>query len=268
MIHTMSMEINCRKIGMSMDLDSNHLCDAGIIDCCHAGKPCEPEVCNVLARVLQEGDVAVDGGANVGFLTLMMARLVGPTGRVYAFEPGGNNLPKIAANLKLNKIENVEVIDKPLMANASESVFLYEVDHPGYNSIWRDDSKELITKRVVTPTTLDLEFQRMPKAPALIKLDIEGAEMAALEGARMLLLTKPVVIAEMNEAAFDRAGVSFADLRGFMQERGYDAFMLDEDGNLPAFIPRKTEIAPLRLNVNVMFSTIEQVEKFWPQVLI
>ena len=262
------MQIAGRDVQMSMDLDPSNPCDVGIIDCCHAHKPIEPEVCNVMARVLQPGDAAVDGGANVGFLTLMMSRLVGETGHVYAFEPGGNNLPKLAANLKLNDIDNVTVIDKPLAAVANVVTALHEHDHPGYNSLWPDLSKEVTAKRAVTATTLDMQLLGRP-APALIKLDIEGAELSALQGAgTWLIWQKPIIIAEMNEAAFARAGVTLEEFRQFLFDLGYHAFGLYEDGNLPCFIPHKVKIAPTKLNANVMFTQIEKVEKYWPEVRI
>lgn len=268
MIHAMTLKIANRDVEIKLDLDPANLCDIGIIDCCHAGKPCEPEVCNVLARVLKEGDCAVDGGANVGFFTVLMARLVGPTGHVYAFEPGGNNLPKLAANIKLNGLENVSVIDKPLAGRSKQTVTLHEHDHPGYNSLWPDLSKEIVVERVVQTTTLEMELLGRV-APTVIKLDIEGAELSALKGAGTLLTwQKPMIIAEMNEAAFGRAGVTFEDLRDFLHERGYDAFGLYEDGNLPCFIPRQVKIVPMRLNVNVLFSTVETVATYWPEVLI
>lgn len=268
MIHNITLQIAGRDVEINMDLDLTHPCDVGIMDCCHAGKPCEPEVCNVLARVLQPGDCAVDGGANVGFFTVLMSRLVGPTGHVYAFEPGGNNLPKLAANIALNKLDNVTVIDKPLAARSGETVTLYEHDHPGYNSLWPDLSKKVTIERAVLTTTLEMELLGRV-APTVIKLDIEGAELSALKGTGTLLnWQKPMIIAELNEAAFSRAGVTFDDLRDFLGERGYDAFGLYENGNLPCFIPRQVKIVPLRLNVNVLFSTVETVSKYWPEVLI
>jgi FkbM family methyltransferase len=265
-IHNINMSCADRLISMTMNLDPANPCDAGIMDCCLHNKPCEPEVCNVLARVLKEGDCAVDGGANVGFFSILMSRLVGPTGHVYAFEPGGNNLPKLAANLKLNAIENVEVIDKPLAARPGEIATLHEHDHPGYNSIWPDLAKDTTAKRTVETITLfSACWERHPK---LIKLDVEGSELAALQGGAALLGQKPMIIAEMNEATFDRAGVSFDEFRWFLFQRGYDAFGLFEDGNLPCFIPSKVKIAPSRLNVNVLFTQIEKVEKYWPEVML
>lgn len=268
MIHTLAISIARRTVNMAMDLDPSNRCDAGILDCMIAEKTIEPEVCNVLARVLKEGDCAVDGGANVGFLTVLMSKLVGETGHVYAFEPGGNNLPKLAANLKLNKCENVSVIDKPLWHKAGEAVQVSEHDHPGYNSVWPDLSKRVTAVRTVTSTTLEMTLLGR-LAPVLIKLDIEGAELFALKGAGTLLTwQKPIIISELNEAAFDRASVTIEELRSFMTERGYNAFMLFEDGNLPSYIPRKSKIITTKMNANVMFSTIEKVQSLWPEVFV
>lgn len=268
MIHALNMTIAGRQVEMAMDLDPSNRCDAGIIDCCQHSKPCEPEVCNVLARVLEEGDCAVDGGANVGFLTILMSKLVGPTGHVYAFEPGGNNLPKLAANIALNKVENVSVIDKPLSDRSGAVVTLHEHDHPGYNSLWPDLSKEVTAKRSVTTTTLEKELLGRP-APMLIKLDIEGAELEALKGAGTLLKwQQPLVIAELNEAALDRAGATVGELRSFMSAYAYDTFALFEDGNLPCFIPRTTKIVTTKMNANVLFAPIEKVVSLWPEIFI
>lgn len=266
MIAATTLRIFNRDIAFSIDLDTSNICDASILEQMEMGKPCEPELCNVFARALREGDCAVDGGANVGFLTLVMSRLVGPSGHIYAFEPGSNNLPKLRRNLALNGCENVELIDRPLWSKARYMVQLNEHDHGGYNSFWADLSKQVVDVRTVETTTLDTICLDRP--PKLIKLDIEGAELAALEGARILLQTKPYIIVEMNEASFDRAGVSLESLREFLSERGYSAFMLFYDGNLPALIPPKTKIAPMRLNANVMFSTIDAVETLWPEVYV
>lgn len=270
MIYNINLSIWKRQVSMALDLDPSNRCDAGITNCASYGKPIEPEVCNVLARVLQPGDCAVDGGANVGFLTILMARLVGETGHVYSFEPGGNNLPKLAANIALNKLSdlNVTVIDKPLAAESGKVVTLHEHDHPGYNSLWPDLSKETTAKRSVTTTTLEMTLLGRP-APAVIKLDIEGSELAALKGTGTLLYwQKPVIIAELNEAAFDRAGVTIEHLRAFLADQSYEAFALYEDGNLPCFIPRKTQIATTKMNANVMFTTIDKVQTLWPEVFV
>ncbi len=160
------------------------------------------------------------------------------------------------------------MIDKPLSDRSGETLTLFEHDHPGYNSRWPDLSKDVTAERKVLSTTLEMELLGRV-APALIKLDIEGAELSALQGAGTLLTwQKPIIIAEMNEAALDRAGVSIEEFRWFLFERGYDAFGLYEDGNLPCFIPHKVKLAPTKLNANVMFTQIDKVEKYWPEVRI
>jgi FkbM family methyltransferase len=75
-------------------------------------------------RLLGEGDTVYDVGANVGIHTLLFSRLVGPKGKVYAFEPFPQNLDRLRANLDLNKIENVEVIASAVSRRSSRERFL------------------------------------------------------------------------------------------------------------------------------------------------
>src|SRR5579864_4256644 len=63
----------------------------------------EPEVVHVMRRAIRPGDFVIDGGANIGFMTLIMSRLVGEQGHVEAFEPATVNFKKLRKNLELNK---------------------------------------------------------------------------------------------------------------------------------------------------------------------
>ena len=111
-------------------------------------------------------------------------------------------------------------------------------------------------------TTLDTECQHAD----LIKLDIEGSELRALRGGRNLLRQFPVIIAEMNEVALERAGTSFAELRKML--RGYSCWGLSETGHCPIWISPNIEMAACKPNTNVMFATISQVEQMWPKVFV
>src|SRR5690606_34921798 len=67
----------------------------------------EPVVVSIMRRVLRPGDTFIDGGANLGILTLIGSRLVGPSGRVYAFEPQAAAAERVRAHLTMNGITNV-----------------------------------------------------------------------------------------------------------------------------------------------------------------
>lgn len=249
-----------RAIDFKMDLDENCLMEHAVLHYAKQGMPCEPETCFVLLRALKEGDCAVDGGANIGFFTLLMSKLVGDTGQVLAFEPGENNLERLIRNLNLNRCVNVKVVPKPLWASKTNvNLFCYE--DGGANSLWPRDGVDRGNE--MAATTLDLECLHPPK---LIKLDIEGAEVRALRGARATLKNHPVIITEMNEKALERAGTSFEELRQTL--RGYDCFLLSQTGHFPTYVPRSVEMVAARENTNVMFSTLVRLPELWPEARV
>lgn len=249
-----------RAADFCMDLDTNCPTDYAVMHYVKQGVPCEPESCFVMLRVLQEGDTAVDGGANIGFFTLLMSKLVGLTGHVLAFEPDKRNLAKLRANLALNKCENVRVIDKALWSSASERQ-LFQYADAGSSSLWAYNGSD--KSNTVQATTLDLEFEN---PPALVKLDIEGGELRALRGAWTMLKFQPVIVTEMNEEALERAGTSFAELRQHLKQ--FDCFALSDTGHFPTYIPPSVKMVAARQNTNVMFSTLARVQQHWPEAQV
>jgi FkbM family methyltransferase len=146
----------------------------------------ESEKAQLLARHVKPGGTFYDVGANVGFYTLLVSRLVGPTGRVISFEPSPRNLGFLRHHLSLNSAANVEVLD--LAVSDSEGVAQFSVDG--------DPKKSQITAAgdiTVQTTTLDRLMGELP-FPDLIEMDIEGAEYAALRGAEQLLRKSNPVI--------------------------------------------------------------------------
>ena len=90
----------------------------------HAG--CfEPFQTELVVNEVRPGDVAIDLGAHIGYYTLLLARLVGPTGRVLAFEPDPDNFALLSRNVEMNGYANVELF------NAAAS------DRPGRSPLFR-----------------------------------------------------------------------------------------------------------------------------------
>ena len=224
---------------------------------------CEREVTHLLHRVIQTGDVVVDGGANVGFFTLLMSQLVGKTGLVFACEPAPINISKLQHNLVNNAAHNVRVVKSPLYSKIAPMT-LHLAPHSGFNSLTA--SSETVGRFATVTTTIDdmLDGQ----VPKLIKLDVEGAELHALEGGCTTLTKCPYVVIEMNEGALHRFGASYASVRKYMELHGYDMFILQIDGRFPLQVPRYTELVSERENLMVLFSTPEHVAKAWPVLVM
>lgn len=222
---------------------------------------CEPEVACAMVRCVRPGDFVIDGGANVGVFTLILSQLVGENGMVLAVEPGQNNIWKLEENIRLNKAKNIDIERQPLWGKR-QTVKLHMGAHSGFNALARND--ESVAAVSMEATTLDF----VETVPRFIKLDIEGAEEAALRGASRFLREQacPFIVCEINEKAMERLGSSQEKLRRYMREQGYSPFLLHENGSLPTYVPLRTEIKTTRENVNILFSTFDMVGACWPEV--
>lgn len=258
---------------MRFDLDPARMTERVIGNFLAQGRLYEPDVAAVLVRAIQPGDTVLDVGANIGIFSVLASRLVGPDGCVVGFEPGPDNLERLAANLALNGVTNVTVVDKPASDRIEDVTFHLNSDNAGEHSLWNPaknptsaKSRENPRSIVTHTTTIDAEVARLSLAPPrLIKIDTEGAEHRVLAGAGALLreFEIPYVVAELNEFALTEMGSSQAELRGFMADLGYDTFLLYQDGLLPKLVPRATRIdSPFVLNV--LFSTPDDVAALWP----
>ena len=182
----------------------------------------EIPVQEALRRLLGEGDVFYDVGANVGFFTLIAARLVGPSGHVYAFEPVGESAAAVRANASLNGFGNVTVLESAVAA-ASGRERLVVVDDLSWSRLERSRQHPLATDTVeVKVVALDELVERGDlRPPALVKIDVEGAELSVIEGMRRTLERhRPAVVCELHDtgaevaAAFAELGYEVTNLEG------------------------------------------------------
>ncbi|MGV3577927.1 FkbM family methyltransferase [Brevundimonas sp.] len=159
----------------------------------------EPEL-RELQRLLSPGDVFIDVGANVGLYALKAARLVGPTGRVLALEPGAEAYGHLTSNLALNAYGWAEAL-KVAASNAAGEAVLHHVplgnDPQAFSLIANARAEDGETVETVT---LDGLIDRCGLTRVdLIKIDVEGAEPLVVAGAReMLARFRPAVIFECN----------------------------------------------------------------------
>jgi FkbM family methyltransferase len=159
----------------------------------------EPEIQELLAAHVHRGAVVWDIGANVGFYTVIASRLVGD-GRVVAFEPSPASCAAIEHNLELNGMTNVDIARVAISDNVGTAMLNVFGGSTGSRLAGEEDSSLAPLDRIEVPvSTLDAQLEVYP-APTLIKMDVEGAEAAALRGAaRLLSECKPTLICELHE---------------------------------------------------------------------
>lgn len=161
----------------------------------------ESSVQEALVRHSQRGGVVYDVGANLGFFSMLAARLVGPDGRVYAFEPAPENAEAIGRNAELNLLGNITVIPKAVSARAG-TARLQIVDDQSWSRL-EEYGEHPGTERVleVETVTIDalVDAGELPP-PALVKIDVEGAELGVLEGMGSTIERhRPVIVCELHD---------------------------------------------------------------------
>jgi FkbM family methyltransferase len=139
-------------------------------------------------RTVAEGSVVYDIGANVGFYTLLASVLVGPKGKVFAFEPVPRNLRYLKQHLRINGIKNVSVIE----AAVADRDGMAQFDTGPNASMGHLAADGSLTVRTLTLDGMVAKGELPP--PDYLKIDVEGAELLVLSGAAFLLEnTRPTV---------------------------------------------------------------------------
>jgi FkbM family methyltransferase len=205
-----------------------------------------PSLAPILEAFLESGSTFVDVGANVGIYTAWASRCVGGSGRVFAFEPVPATRGYLEHVVAINALANVRVVPKALGAGPG-SVSLWVVPHAsGLTSAIAPADASSAQHFSVPMSTLDNELCTAGGSPpALVKIDVEGYEMAVLRGAVRTLAAGdgPAVVFETQHDLFVRAGERFADLPGWFEDRfGYRLFALLPSGLQP--IARGTPAPP------------------------
>jgi FkbM family methyltransferase len=264
---------DCGQLRFQMTLDPADPTEKMMLDYHDGGGFYEPEISHLMLNVLKHGDVVVDVGANCGYFALLAGTLVGESGRVVAIEPAAECLARLRANVALNGLTNVEVLDRVASNHAGETRFYLNSDNSGGHALWNpgewpsnQKSREHPISTAKLATALDAEWKKrgLP-LPKLIKTDTEGAEQFVLEGARELLsgCKVPFVVAELHEFGLGKLGCTQASLRGLMESLGYATFGLYFSGAMPKFVPSGVQIRSQFL-INILFSTPRAIAEYWP----
>ena len=189
----------------------------------------EPHVAALIHNELEAGDVFYDIGANAGYFTLVAARAVGPEGKVIAFDPNPLNVQTVNEQIRLNDLQTICTVE-PLAVSDKSGSFHFVVTAVNANAHLQEvgaphvgDEGQIIEVRSVT---LD-EFVGDHPFPVLIKMDVEGAEVAVLRGSQKLLSgpNAPRFLVSTHSDELDREskeilrqnGYTFRNLEGFEQ---------------------------------------------------
>lgn len=192
----------------------------------------------ILARHLYADAVFVDVGAHQGEFTVFAASLVGESGKVIAFEPVSRNRDLLCKNVTANSFSNVTIL--PFALGVNEGIMpIYDrsgkfddgTNHTGLSTLFpsrqRDHLIEYVHVKNLDDVVKDLNLAKID----FMKIDVEGSELAVLQGAIGVLQTsRPKLVFELNQATCQAAGYTSQDLLAWLQTFGYNFAIIAENG--------------------------------------
>jgi FkbM family methyltransferase len=184
----------------------------------------------VLDRLIAPGMTCLDVGANIGDVTLYMARLLNTSGHVFAFEPVPHVYERISKHvIRSGLSERVSVLPIALSNQNGRADIAFasqEVENQGMASLVNRSNNVVDSLTEIQTATLD-SFAKANQLPRIgfIKIDIQGAELLFLEGASQTIEeSRPVIAIEVSPEDLAKAGHSPPDIFAYFAKRGYRAF--------------------------------------------
>ena len=197
---------------------------------------------NAMRRVVSPGDVVIDIGANLGLHTVLLSKLIGPDGKLFAFEPNTALWPTLRRTV--NGLGNATLHTCALSDETGRSAFFVPVDHTKASlADWTDEAidgrarEETCERRRLD----DMVEEGTIAAPDFVKCDVEGAELLVFRGARSVLDRRdaPILLFEVNAHTSHGFGFATPDAKEFLERLPaprYRFFEVREDGSLPRIV--------------------------------
>jgi FkbM family methyltransferase len=213
------------------------------------------ETIRAYSSIVEPGMTVLDIGANVGAHALHLAKLVGPEGKVIAFEPTDWAYKKLCANLALNQelASRVLAVQTFLAEDAGDGEIgqIYaswpldaEDVHPKLRG------RQMPTKGAMT-TTLDGFLKDQDGTIGFMKIDVDGRECRVLRGAvKTLRRHRPVLIMELSPYVLTEHGSSLEELLGLVKEAGYEIAHMGSGAPLPEDPVKRAAMVPDGAGIN------------------
>lgn len=185
-------------------------------------------------KIIHKGDVVLDIGANIGYYSLIFAKLVGKLGKVFSFEPEPYNFSLLNKNIKINHYDNVVTENRVVSDfNGITKLYLSEI-RTGMHRIY--PSRYTTTKTVDVKTiSIDDYFQNneLKDKISFIKIDVEGSELGVLHGMKNILQNNHMikVLLEFVPFCIREFGAKPKDLLDFLNDMNFKFYYRNDDTN-------------------------------------
>lgn len=222
----------------------------------------EPKTLSSYKKIIKNGDTVLDIGANIGAHTLPIASLVGPQGKVFAFEPTDYAFKKLLKNCQLNPGLSSQIKCFQYLLSDSDAS---NIKTPPLYSSWPLDGDIEGGKHALHQGHLMMtDGAKMRKLDTVcrelnitriscIKLDIDGYESSMLKGAIEIMANfKPIIIMELAPYALDEQGTSLAELINILKHSGYALYDLSQREPLTMDAESISTLIPKGSSINVI----------------
>lgn len=189
----------------------------------------EPLETELIKKIIKTGDTVIDIGANIGYYTLILARLVGKNGKVYAFEPEPKNFSILSKNVKINGYKNI-ILVKKAVSNKSGKVRLYlSKDNLGDHRIYQSEEKRQFIE--VDIIRLDDYFCESKEKISFIKIDTQGSEGGVFAGMTNILKKNKnlKIISEFWPKGMSNFGFKTEKLLNLLKKQNFSLYQINED---------------------------------------
>lgn len=178
--------------------------------------------------IVKPGMIIADVGANIGWYTTMASRLVGDSGKVFAFEPDPENFRLLCKNVSVNQCKNVEAFDWAVSDRTGEIQLFFCEENRGDHRIYESgDGRKKIGIHAIS---LDDFFKNALRVD-MIKIDVQGAERLVFSGMKKIIENNPQlsVIMEFCPAYLRICDTSPDHFLREMESSGFSIYLINED---------------------------------------
>ncbi len=197
----------------------------------------EKNVIDAMKKIVKPGFVAMDVGANIGTHTLIMAKAVGDTGKVFAFDPHLESAERLKENVNLNNFQNVEIAQIGLSnKKGTMTLFSYSDEMADHGTASLYDLPNLQKTAVEVPISTIDTFVEEKKINRLdfVKIDTRGSDFPIILGARESIKKfQPFIIFEFNRENWSHSGSKWEEAKVFFDENNYELYFVNQGNIMP-----------------------------------
>jgi len=208
-------------------------------------KPVPPEIgtSELLSKLIKKGMNVINIGANIGYFTVQLAKLVHPEGKVFAFEPFPKNVKFLKRNIEANNLPNVTIIEKAVSNKIGKADLLLK-ESGAWHFVSSKNILEL-KKLPIDTTTIDNFLKSKNIKIDFVMMDAEGSEKYILDGMEQTIRNNPnmEIITEYNPYTFELAGTNGKEFLDKIEELGFKMNLIHEKKNVVKLIQKDELLA-------------------------